>query len=63
VDKPLTLNQLAIRTGLPRAWLKCQALEGRIPCLHVGNELLFNLRAVNESLLEMAASRPEAAHA
>jgi hypothetical protein len=64
VEKPLTLNQLSICTGLPRAWLAAQANAGRLPCLRVGDVVLFNLSAVETSLARIAgatrsAERPE----
>jgi len=59
MDKPLTLNQLAVRTGLPREWLRDAAEAGRLPCLRVGDLLLFNVAAVEKTLAELAASRLE----
>ncbi len=50
------LRQLARRTHLPQAWLKAEALAGRIPCLQVGRKLLFNFDAVDEALAQRAAT-------
>jgi hypothetical protein len=61
--KPLTLNQLAIRTSWPAEWLREQAAAGKIPCLRVGNKLLFNLLAVEKAVADMAATSKEAGHA
>jgi hypothetical protein len=55
--KPLTLNQLSLRTGLPHDWLREQALAGNLPCLRVGDKLLFNLEAVQAALAGMASQR------
>jgi hypothetical protein len=52
---PVGLAMLAYRLRLPRAWLHSEALARRIPCLGVGNRLLFNLAAVRRTLSARAA--------
>jgi hypothetical protein len=51
----LSLRGLTERFKLPAAWLKAEALAGRIPSLRVGRRLLFNPEAVEHVLLERAA--------
>jgi hypothetical protein len=50
----VSLNTLAYDTGLPRSWLRAQALAGRIPCLRAGRKLLFSPEAVEKALAELA---------
>jgi hypothetical protein len=50
----LSLHRLAARLSLPAAWLKEEALAGRIPCLRVGRKLLFNVEAVEQTLTARA---------
>jgi hypothetical protein len=52
---------LAARVRLPAAWLRQEALAGRIPCLRVGRRLLFNVEAVKAALYERAATAREEA--
>jgi hypothetical protein len=52
----VSLLALARATGLPADWLKQRAIEGHIPCLHVGRRMLFNPAAVQEALLLLAAT-------
>lgn len=40
------LGGAAARLRVPRAWLKAEALAGRVPCLQAGGALLFNLDVV-----------------
>ncbi len=58
-DRPFSLNQISIRTGLPRDWLRERAERGDIPCLRVGGKLLFNLAAVERAIAELAAHSRE----
>jgi hypothetical protein len=60
---PVNLIGLAARTHLPAAWLRAEALAGRLPCLRVGRKLLFNVEAVRAALYERAATAREASHA
>jgi hypothetical protein len=56
-NKLYTLRDLGRRFkrfGLSVAWLKSEAEAGRIPCFKAGRKLLFNLEAVEQSLLERA---------
>jgi hypothetical protein len=49
-DRLVNLGQLALALQLPRDWLKDEALADRIPCLHIGKKLRFNLGAVEQAL-------------
>jgi excisionase family DNA binding protein len=40
--------------GVPEAWLKREAREGRVPCLRAGRRLLFDVSAVEQALSERA---------
>lgn len=67
-NKLYTLRDLANRFrrfGLSIAWLKAEALAGRIPCFRAGRRLLFDVEAVEQSLLLRArtSQESEAAHA
>jgi hypothetical protein len=46
---------LAKYLGVPVAWLRAEAEQGRLPCVNAGGVLLFNLRAVKRTLAERAA--------
>lgn len=48
---------LAKHLGIPAAWLRDEAKQGRLPCVNAGGVLLFNLRAVKRALAERAAQR------
>jgi len=61
--KPISLPSAARHLRLPRAWLKNEALAGRLPCLRIGRRLLFNLTAVERVLAQRAATAQEVAHA
>lgn len=50
---------LARRLRLPAAWLRAEAVAGRIPSLRAGRRLLFNVEAVERTLLERAAAIPQ----
>lgn len=50
--KLLSLNELAERTGLPAAWLRREADEGRLPCLRVGRRRMFDPDLVQQALAE-----------
>lgn len=54
--RPVGLYALSVSLGLPRNWLRDEALAGRIPCLKVGKRLLFNRDAVERTLLERAGA-------
>ena len=49
--KLLNLRELASRLKLPMSWLKKEAASGRLPCLRVGQRVLFSFSAVEEALL------------
>lgn len=53
-QKYISLIALADRFGLPLAWVKAEALVGRLPCLRVGRRLMFNIEAVEQALRERA---------
>lgn len=50
------LHGLALALKLPARWLKAEAQAGRIPVLHVGHRLRFNIEAVERMLAERAAA-------
>ena len=50
----LPLRRAATRLGVPAAWLRTEALAGRVPYLRAGRQLLFNPPAVETALLERA---------
>jgi excisionase family DNA binding protein len=51
----LPLDALAATVGLPRAYLRRLAREGRLPCLNVGGRLRFDEGQVREALRRLAA--------
>ncbi len=53
--KFIPLDALATTLGLPRRWLRGEAMAGRIPSLIVGNRRLFNPDAVRQALERRAA--------
>ena len=59
MDTLTNLAGLSARLRLPPAWLRVEALTGRIPCLKIGRKLLFNPDAVAKALSERAAERRE----
>lgn len=59
----IRLRKLASQVRLPPAWLKGEALAGRLPCLRVGRTFLFSLSAVEKALAERAAVSREVKHA
>jgi len=56
------LRRAAARLGVPAAWLRAEALAGRIPSLQVGRRLLVNVGAIESVLLERAARAKVGAH-
>lgn len=54
-----TAIELSNELGLPLAWVKAQAKEGRLPCLRIGRQLRFDVPAVCEAL-ERRDARPQA---
>lgn len=52
----VTLDELARRLKLSKAWLHREANAGRIPSLRAGKRRLFNPAAVGASLAERAAT-------
>jgi hypothetical protein len=49
-----TLQVCARILGVPTAWLRAEAEEGRVPCLHTGRSYLFDVDLVEHLLLERA---------
>jgi excisionase family DNA binding protein len=51
-DTPVfvTLEQLAKRLNLPKAWLHREAIAGRIPSIKAGPVRRFNVAAVAEAI-------------
>jgi hypothetical protein len=55
-----SLDAVAIRLGIPMAWLRREVEAGRIPHLDCGARRLFNADEVRKSLLQrIAASAPK----
>jgi len=46
----VSLNQLSHELNLPSAWLRAEAVAGRIPSLKVGRRLLFDPEQVARAL-------------
>ncbi|HMF11450.1 MAG TPA: hypothetical protein VKE94_04070 [Gemmataceae bacterium] len=55
----LTVNGLAVHTGLPCDWLRAETTAGRIPCIRISRKLVFSLEAVEKGPAERAATRQE----
>lgn len=54
----IPLHALSQRLGLPVAWLKAEAIAGRIPSLRISRRFMFNPNAVEQNLINRArASR------
>jgi len=53
-NKIYNLSVTAIKLGLPMNWLKEKAHSKEIPCLKIGDDIFFNLEAVNKALLDLA---------
>ena len=53
------IRGLSQYTGLPDAWLRAEAVAGRIPCLRVGRRLLFHPESVEQALLANAQGAPK----
>lgn len=54
------LRRAAARLGVPAAWLKAEALAGRIPYLRAGRRLLVNPEAVEQVLMQRAEQDAQA---
>lgn len=57
----LPLTAAARHLGLKPAWLKSEAVAGRVPCLQAGAVLLFNPDALERALADRAARETAAA--
>lgn len=55
----IPLRRAASRLGVPIAWLKQEAEAGRLPHLKIGRRFVFNLAAVEVTLLERASGNAE----
>jgi len=51
----VSLQGAALRLGVPMAWLRAEALAGRVPCLRAGRRLLFRVADVEHVLADRAA--------
>lgn len=60
-SRPRGLRETARIVRVPVEWLLAQAEEGVVPCLRADGVLLFNLEAVQSSLLALAAQPPRPA--
>ncbi len=48
----MLIQVAAARIGVPREWLKREAIEGRIPCLVAGRRILVDFEQVKRLLAE-----------
>lgn len=48
------ITTLAYHTGLSASWLRAEAQANRIPFIRMGRRWMFNIDAVEQSLLERA---------
>ena len=55
------LRRAAARLGVPAAWLRAEAIEGRIPHLKIGRRLLFKVEEVERAPVERSQKRKGAA--
>lgn len=55
----LSLSRMARRLRVTQAWLRDEAIAGKVPCLKAGNRYLFNAVAVQEALASKAARCPK----
>lgn len=46
--------------GAHRAWIKAEALAGRIPCLRIGRKVYFSPEAVEQAMVRTASEVPPA---
>jgi hypothetical protein len=60
-ERPVTLTFLARHLRVSADWLRAEASAGRLPHVRAGDQLLFNLRLV-EQLILRRASQPEVVH-
>ena len=56
-DLFISLDALATTLGLPRAYLRRLAEQGKIPCLDVNGRLRFDEPAVRHALHELSLER------
>ncbi len=54
-----TSGTTAITLGVPKAWLKREAREGRVPCLRAGRTYLLDAALVGAALQERAKTNEE----
>ncbi len=50
----LPLNIMARRLRVPVSWLRNEAMQGRVPCLIAGKQILCDPAVVETTLLERA---------
>jgi len=53
-EKYISIGVLAQETGLPKAFLKHYAVEGKIPALKTPKQLMFRFSAVQAALDQLA---------
>ena len=57
MKKILNLYSCARELGVPVAWLKTAADEGRVPCLRMGKRIVrFNPEAVRDAIAALATT-------
>ena len=55
-DVFVNIHGLARVLRLPHEWLMAEAKAGRIPCMQIGTQFRFNVKAVKAALAEQAAT-------
>ena len=53
----MSASSVAARLGLPKSWIKSEAVAGRLPCLRIGRRMLFNPDAIEIALSARAAGK------
>lgn len=51
----ISVHRAAFHLGVPVAWLRREAIAGRVPCLRAGRRLFFELDVVRHALLARGA--------
>jgi excisionase family DNA binding protein len=54
-----TVSEVASRLRLPAAWLRREAISGRLPCIRAGRRLLLDIEAVRAALAARQAAPAE----
>jgi len=58
----MNVRQAAGHFSLPAAWLRDEALNGRLPALRVGKRLLFDADQLRRALADRASRNVEVDH-